>query len=78
MSFQDGIAGVDTLIRSILEVSHDMRTMTGRLAAAFSWFGETLKLKEETTGTLPAHPPLDGSADSQAEPVEVEEIPAGG
>ncbi|HTO21857.1 MAG TPA: hypothetical protein VMQ10_05205, partial [Spirochaetia bacterium] len=70
--------GVDTLIRSILEVSHDMRIMTGRLAAAFSWFGETLKLKEETAGTLPAHPLLDDAADSQAEPVEVEEIPAGG
>ncbi|HTZ52922.1 MAG TPA: methyl-accepting chemotaxis protein [Spirochaetia bacterium] len=77
-SIQDGIAGVDTLIRSILEVSHDMRIMTGRLAAAFSWFGETLKLKEETAGALPAHPPLDDAADSQAEPVEVEEIPAGG
>jgi len=47
---QDGLAGVDTLIRSILEVSHDMRLMTDRLAAAFSWFGETLKLKEESGG----------------------------
>ena len=47
---QDGLAGVDTLIRSILEVSHDMRQMTDRLAAAFSWFGETLKLKEESAG----------------------------
>jgi len=77
-SIQDGIAGVDTLIRSILEVSHDMRTMTGRLAAAFSWFGETLKLKEETAGALPSHLPLEEAADSQSEPVEVEEIPAGG
>jgi methyl-accepting chemotaxis protein len=49
---QDGLAGVDTLIRSILEVSHDMRQMTDRLAAAFSWFGETLKLREESTGTV--------------------------
>ena len=49
---QDGLAGVDTLIRSILEVSHDMRQMTDRLAAAFSWFGETLKLREEATGTV--------------------------
>jgi methyl-accepting chemotaxis protein len=74
---QDGIAGVDTLIRSILEVSHDMRAMTDRLAAAFSWFGETLKLKEEAAGALPSHPPMGESADSQVEPVEVEEIPAG-
>jgi methyl-accepting chemotaxis protein len=52
---QDGLAGVDTLIRSILEVSHDMRQMTDRLAAAFSWFGETLKLREEAApGALPA------------------------
>ena len=44
---QDGLAGVDTLIRSILEVSHDLRMMTDRLASAFSWFGQTLKLREE-------------------------------
>jgi methyl-accepting chemotaxis protein len=67
-SIQDGLAGVDALIRAILEVSHDMRQMTDRLAAAFSWFGETLKLKEESAGALPSHPP--------AEPAEVEEIPA--
>ncbi len=47
---QDGLAGVDTLIRSILEVSHDMRQMTDRLAAAFSWFGETLKLQGGVDG----------------------------
>jgi methyl-accepting chemotaxis protein len=51
---QDGLAGVDTLIRSILEVSHDMRQMTDRLAAAFSWFGETIKLREESTILLGA------------------------
>jgi hypothetical protein len=33
---RDGLAGVDHLIRSILEVSHDLRLMTDRLAAAFS------------------------------------------
>ncbi len=85
---QDGLAGVDALIRSILEVSHDMREMTDRLAAAFSWFGETLKLKEESAGALPSHPPIgevpdtparDGQEpDGVAEPVEVEEIPAEG
>jgi hypothetical protein len=83
---QDGLAGVDALIRSILEVSHDMRAMTDRLAAAFSWFGETLKLKEEAAGALPSHPPIgvlsDAPAnestdkDNQVEPTEVEEIPA--
>jgi methyl-accepting chemotaxis protein len=75
---QDGLAGVDGLIRSILEVSHDMREMTDRLAAAFSWFGETLKLKEESAGALPSHPPLGESTASAAEPVDVEEIPAEG
>jgi len=84
---QDGLAGVDALIRSILEVSHDMREMTDRLAAAFSWFGETLKLKEESAGALPSHPPMGdvpgGSADGQtidgsSEPSDVEEIPVEG
>jgi methyl-accepting chemotaxis protein len=77
-SIQDGLAGVDTLIRSILEVSHDMREMTDRLAAAFSWFGETLKLKEESAGALPGHPPMGDLADSQIEAADVEEIPSEG
>ena len=47
-------AGVDTLIRSILEVSSELRQMTDRLASAFSWFGETLKLKEQSVAGLPA------------------------
>jgi methyl-accepting chemotaxis protein len=50
---QDGLAGVDGLIRTILEVSHDMRQLTDRLAAAFSWFGETLKLREQAGGVTP-------------------------
>jgi len=56
---QDGLAGVDTLIRSILEVSSELRQMTDRLASAFSWFGETLKLKEESVTSLPT---ADGGA----------------
>jgi tryptophan synthase alpha subunit len=54
---QDGLAGVDTLIRSILEVSSELRQMTDRLASAFSWFGETLKLKEESVAGLAAAEP---------------------
>jgi hypothetical protein len=87
-NIQDGLAGVDTTIRAILEVSHDMREMTDRLAAAFSWFGETLKLKEESAGVplIPGQP--DAAVDSQAPPAvprkeedqgeatEVEELPA--
>ena len=56
---QNGLAGVDTLIRSILEVSSEMRQMTDRLAQAFSWFGETLKLKEESVAGIAA---AEGSA----------------
>lgn len=61
---QDGLAGVDTLIRSILEVSHDLREMTDRLASAFSWFGETLKLREESQ---PGQPPAARAAPPQGE-----------
>jgi hypothetical protein len=49
-AIRDGLAGVDQLIHSILEVSSELRQMTDRLASAFSWFGETLKLKEEVSG----------------------------
>jgi methyl-accepting chemotaxis protein len=69
-SIQDGIAGVDTLIRSILEVSHDMRQMTDRLTAAFSWFGKTLTLKESGAEAA-GEPPV---AEETAEAVE--ELPA--
>ena len=52
---QDGLAGVDTLIRSILEVSHDMRQITDRLAAAYLMVAEeTLRsLREEAGGVSP-------------------------
>jgi len=62
---QDGLAGVDTLIRSILEVSHDLRMMTDRLASAFSWFGQTLKLREERVAEEAA----------EAEPADDENVP---
>jgi hypothetical protein len=73
---QDGLAGVDALIRAILEVSHDMREMTDRLAAAFSWFGETLKLKEEAAGSLPQMTAIRTEpSEGIGEPSDVEEIP---
>jgi methyl-accepting chemotaxis protein len=74
---QDGLAGVDTLIRSILEVSHDMRQMTDRLAAAFSWFGETLRLREESAGlvaTVPL-PPAPSNDRSDAQPLPTPSAP---
>jgi methyl-accepting chemotaxis protein len=77
---QDGLAGVDTLIRSILEVSHDMRQLTDRLAAAFSWFGETLKLREEAGGAAPGgfEPGKAGDSaalEAQLEPVGTDAAP---
>ena len=46
---QDGLAGVDQLIRSILEVSHDLRLMTDRLSSTFSWLDDTLRLGDSGT-----------------------------
>ena len=48
---QDGVAGVDRTIRTILEVSRDLREMTSSLSKTFSWFDEVLK-----TGGLEAEP----------------------
>ncbi|HVO38761.1 MAG TPA: methyl-accepting chemotaxis protein [Spirochaetia bacterium] len=71
---QDGLAGVDTLIRSILEVSHDLREMTERLASAFSWFSETIKLREEPSpGKPPAARPV--PARDSREQAEAEVLP---
>jgi hypothetical protein len=44
---QDGVAGVDRTIRTILEVSRDLREMTGSLAKTFSWFEEVLAAGEQ-------------------------------
>jgi len=41
-AIQDGVAGVDLTIKSILEVSRDLRAMTGRLGDTFSWFDQAL------------------------------------
>jgi len=48
---QDGVAGVDRTIRTILEVSRDLREMTSSLSKTFSWFEEVLK-----TGGLEVEP----------------------
>ncbi|MGA2478280.1 MAG: methyl-accepting chemotaxis protein [Spirochaetia bacterium] len=77
---QDGLAGVDTLIRTILEVSHDMRQLTDRLAAAFSWFGETLKLREQAGGVSPGstEPPAGRAVEvPQLDAAQLEEMQAG-
>jgi methyl-accepting chemotaxis protein len=72
---EDGLAGVDSLIRAILEVSNDMRQMTDRLAAAFSWFGETLKLREEAAGGIAQPPSLDAEQSGER-PASAQELAA--
>jgi hypothetical protein len=63
---QDGVAGVDRTIRTILEVSRDLREMTGSLAKTFSWFEEVLGAGEkEAEGEAAALPVLE-AADRQA------------
>ncbi len=54
---RDGLAGVDHLIRSILEVSHDLRLMTDRLAASFSRMEGTGGRESSDGGPLPEKPP---------------------
>jgi methyl-accepting chemotaxis protein len=41
---EDGLAGVDLTINSILEVSRDLRELTDRVASTFSWFGEVFRV----------------------------------
>ncbi len=46
LEIKDGLAGLDMAIRSVLDVSKTLREMTGQLAKAFSWLGETLQIEE--------------------------------
>ncbi len=56
---RDGLAGVDHLIRSILEVSHDLRLMTDRLAASFSRMEGTGGRESSDGESLPEKPPAE-------------------
>ena len=51
VEIQDGVAGVDLTIKSLLEVSRDLRIMTGSVARTFAWFDDTLQVERESTGT---------------------------
>ena len=85
---QDGIAGLDRIIKTILEVSRDMRLITNQLATAFSWFETTLGERDarEAERPLPAGDkadvidgemaPLGIESASAAILEEVEELPA--
>jgi hypothetical protein len=79
---QDGVAGVDRTIRTILEVSRDLREMTGRLAKTFSWFEEVLASGElEGVGepaVLPEPEPVEQKAVAeQPQPQEIPELEEG-
>jgi hypothetical protein len=70
---QDGVAGVDRTIRTILEVSRDLREMNSSLAKTFSWFDEVLK-----TGGLEAEPeppslPEAEVSDQEGEALQIED-----
>jgi methyl-accepting chemotaxis protein len=43
---KDSVADVDRTIKTILEVSRDLRQMTGSLGTAFSWFDEALRITD--------------------------------
>ncbi len=46
LEIKDGLAGLDMAIRGVLDVSKTLREMTGQLAKAFSWLGETLQVED--------------------------------
>jgi hypothetical protein len=82
---QDGVAGVDRTIRTILEVSRDLREMTGRLAKTFSWFEEVLETGEQegigepaVIPELPETKPAElETAYQQSQPLEIPELAEG-
>jgi hypothetical protein len=75
---QDGVAGVDRTIRTILEVSRDLREMTGSLARTFSWFQEVLQTGEQEAAEEAAVLPELETAEQRAavEPAASVEPPA--
>ncbi len=54
LEIQDGIAGLDRIIKTILEVSRDMRRISNQLASAFSWFETTLGEREAREMEIPS------------------------
>jgi hypothetical protein len=78
---QDGVAGVDRTIRTILEVSRDLREMTGSLAKTFSWFEEVLQIGEpEGAGeaaVLLKPEPSEPVAAAAPQPEEIPELEEG-
>jgi methyl-accepting chemotaxis protein len=52
---EDGLAGVDLTINSILEVARDLREMTAGVASTFSWFEEIFGIAGVTGTPTDAH-----------------------
>ena len=73
---QDGVAGVDRTIRTILEVSRDLREMTGSLARTFSWFQEVLQTGEQEAAEETAVLPESEAAQQRAAVQPAEPVPA--
>nr|MQY77320.1 hypothetical protein [Spirochaeta sp.] len=73
LEIQDGIAGLDRIIKTILEVSRDMRRITDQLASAFSWFESTLGEREprEIERPMPAGEKVD-FIDGEMAPLSIE------
>ncbi len=65
---QDGVAGVDRTIRTILEVSRDLREMTGSLANTFSWFDEVLKVGQHPAASPSVALPAPGTGEAAPQP----------
>ena len=64
---QDGVAGLDRTIRTVLEVSRDLREMTGGLVGAFAWFDEVIA--GQNGGTSGQPPMLEGALADQGPPI---------
>jgi methyl-accepting chemotaxis protein len=66
---KDGLAEVDRTIKTILEVSRDLRQMTSNLGSAFSWFDEVLKVtgSEAKAVAVPAAAPAQQGAELASE-----------
>jgi len=77
LEIQDGIAGVDRIIKTILEVSRDMRRITNQLATAFSWFETTLGEREarEVERSLPGGEGVD-AGDAEMAPLRIDSAAA--
>jgi hypothetical protein len=79
-SVKDSVADVDRTIKTILEVSRDLRQMTGSLGTAFSWFDDALRLTDAARREEQGQAALPGAAGMEltlgrSEMLEPESLP---